>query len=110
MPAGVVGWDQVDALQDLVDDFLRGISDRWAYRLRAELPTLQALPEPAFRAELMRLLNRLEAGRQARDAFRDRVTSFWSGYQQRWTDSGTSRADLVTLCQSASFLARGRDQ
>jgi CRISPR-associated protein Cmr2 len=108
--SAVVGWGQVGLLQDLVGDFLAGASDRWAYRLRAELPTLETLPELAFRAELVRLLARMEALAEARAAFRDRVLALWNGCLQRWPDGRDLRETLVTLCQSASFLARGRDQ
>jgi CRISPR-associated protein Cmr2 len=113
--SAVVGWGQVGTLQRLVEDFQAGTSDRWAYRLRAEMPTLMGLPEPAFLAEMTRLLDRLEApSRDQRDAFRDRLLSFWHAYQQFRNEAGRNaegaRADLVTLCQSASFLARGRDQ
>jgi CRISPR-associated protein Cmr2 len=104
--SAVVGWEQVETLQRLVRDFQGGASDRWAYRLRAELPGFEGLPEPAFRGELERLLKRMEAGSQE---FRDRVVEFWQGYLKRG-DSAATRVALITLIQSASFLARGREQ
>jgi CRISPR-associated protein Cmr2 len=108
--SAVVGWGQVGALQALVNDFRAGASDRWTYRLRAELPTLGALPEGAFRGETCRLLDRMEAPPDWQQAFRDRVLQFWDDYRGRRGDGPDTRADFVTLCQSASFLARGRDQ
>ncbi len=105
--SAVVGWVQVETLQHLVLHFRDGASDRWAYRLRAELPGFVGLPEPAFRGELVRLLKRLEAGTQQ---FRDRVAQLWDGYRQRWGEGPPAREAFVTLCQSASFLARGREQ
>ncbi len=111
----VVGWSEVAQVQALVDDFLgdgqrRGASDRWAYRLRAELPTLQGLPQTAFEAELCRLLARME---QPPEGFSDRVVELWKQYSDFCTQLNRQiepLASFVTLCQSASFLARGRDQ
>ena len=108
--SAVADWGEVVLLQELVADFREGVSDRWAYRLRGELPTLEVLPEPAFRAELRRLLDRIEATEATRTAFRQRVLALWDGCRQRWRDGAEQRAALVTLCQSASFLARGRYQ
>jgi CRISPR-associated protein Cmr2 len=105
--SAVVGWDQVAELQNLVASFQDSTSDRWAYHLRGELDTFALLPTAAFEAELGRLLGRMEGGT---DDFRDRVMHFWQDYQTRWSDSPAVRADVVTLYQSASFLARGRDQ
>jgi CRISPR-associated protein Cmr2 len=108
--SAVLGWESVTPLVELVQDFINDMSDRWAYRLRAELPTLEGLPEMAFRAELTRLLTRLEAKEERREAFRDRVLAFWDSYRQRFQDKPETRRAFVTLCQSAAFLARGRDQ
>lgn len=120
--SAVVGWEQAGALQELVDDFVspgpgrEGASDRWAYRLRAELVTLDALGDGPFRAELVRLLGRVE---QAPEGFARRVVGLWDAYTrfcqqpERCGDNGpmiAARTFFVTLCQSASFLARGRDE
>ncbi len=124
-----MGWGQLATLQQIVDDFTdagdkRGISDRWAYKLRAELPTLagDSVPWAAKEAELKRLLNRIEDARGDRkSAFINRVTDLLDQYHEEgkkekngkkirdWSDKQIFE-DFVTLCQSASFLARGRDE
>src|SRR5262249_11796439 len=53
-------WALAATLEGLVGQFAGGVSDRWAYHLRAELPTLRGLPWPAVAAEARRLLLRLE--------------------------------------------------
>jgi CRISPR-associated protein Cmr2 len=120
-----LGWGQVEALERLVDFFAGGISDRWCYRLRAELPTLAGGPVPwgAARAEVRRLLDRLDEADETRRAeFCKTVDDFLAAYhadcrserrRERRTDDELKAWALegfVTLCQSASFLARGRDQ
>jgi CRISPR-associated protein Cmr2 len=126
----VLGWGQASLLTGLVADFRLGASDRWAYKLRAELPTLrdlplesvrdEAVPEPARaeallrpgRAEALRLVGRVEkapagfAGRVAAlfDAYRDEMR----GPARNWPADEILEG-FVTLCQSASFLARGRE-
>ena len=122
----MLGWAQTAALQTLVDDFSppASVSDRWTYRLRAELPTLSGLvvPLPAAVAELRRLLDRLEMPLEQRRSFADRIVAFLEGYRAWWAEEprrGNLSDDevkaqmlqgFVTLCQSASFLARGREQ
>jgi CRISPR-associated protein Cmr2 len=92
-------WDYVPTLVNECDMFRRGCSDRWTYQLRRQLSVLEALPEDAFRAELRRLLMRSEK----------RDISFlqdWDGFAQLHR---LAFKDFVTLCQSASFITRGRD-
>jgi CRISPR-associated protein Cmr2 len=92
-------WDYVPTLVNECDTFRRGCSDRWTYLLRRQLPVLQGLPVDAFRAELKRLLARSEK--------RDLV------FLQHWDDfvksHGPAFVEFVTLCQSASFITRGKD-
>jgi CRISPR-associated protein Cmr2 len=108
--AATLPWDLVPQLDELVQEFAKGISDRWTYRLRAELPTLAGVevPKEAFPAETKRLLLRLEAEKKRKEAFCGKVLSFLASL------SGGSRprceVDFLNLCQSASFLARGRDE
>ena len=93
------GWNYVPTLVNECDTFRDGYSDRWTYQLRRQLPVLEGLPEGAFRAEIGRLLARSEK----------RDMSFlqhWDGFVQL---SGPAFKDFVALCQSASFIARGRD-
>ncbi len=105
--SAVVAWTQVPTLQALVAAFQDNTSDRWAYRLRGEIGAFEHLPAPAFEGELSRLLKRMEGGT---DTFREQVVDFYRQYQKRWPDSKEVRKQVVTLYQSASFLARGRDQ
>jgi CRISPR-associated protein Cmr2 len=122
----VMGWDQAEPFSRLVSFFRGpvGVSDRWAYRLREELPTLGGvgIPWEARAAEVSRALRRVEG---APEGFRQHVETFLGKYRDEMNrriptedrnDEGKvgrvlSRAfgDFITLCQSASFLARGRD-
>jgi CRISPR-associated protein Cmr2 len=131
-----LGWDQVAALDQLTRRYAdTDVSDRWAYRLRAELPALVEMPRDArprlaleWRAvekEARRLLGRLEGREDELALFRTAVERFLAGYRdelrqrqsrrgetERPTAAETDAAALegfVTLCQAASFLARGRD-
>ncbi len=91
----------------------RGLSDRWAYKLQQHAPTLAALPDEAIRAELRHLVARVERGealrRWAEPAFAAYCTSRCGGVRSG-AGSGQFLGDFSTLCQSASFLARGRDR
>lgn len=111
--SAVVPWDQSEALGELVDRFVDGLSDRWAYKLRAEMPTLRGQPWEMIDAELRRLLDRVEAGKS--DDLIEAVTGFFRDYREAVTAAPRAKTGpdalegFVTLCQSASFLARGRD-
>jgi CRISPR-associated protein Cmr2 len=109
-----------------------GASDRWAYRLRQELPTLEGLELPAMQSEIKRQLSRadsytrklLAGGRGERDAPDMLVNAFDTyrlserplklGENQapkgRFANDAEALRNFVTLCQTASFLARGRDE
>ncbi len=92
-------WAYVPTIASECDAFRRGCSDRWTYQLRQQLPVLEGLPEGAFRAELRRLLARSEK----RDmGFLDHLDTFVKLH-------GPAFSDFVTLCQSASFITRGKD-
>lgn len=119
-----LGWKQVPLITQLVDSFIgtqgqQGISDRWAYKLRAELPTLlgESIPWKARTAEAERLLNRIEGvDKTIKDTFIEKVLQLLHDYHEEgksrekpWKDC-TIFTGFVTLCQSASFLARGRDE
>src|SRR5262249_6080879 len=108
----VLGWGQAALLNDLVDHFADGASDRWAYKLRAELPTLEALDLGVSEKEVRRLLGRVEA---PPPGFVEHVLTLFTNYRKEMRKgkrdwSGANILDgFVTLCQSASFLARGRE-
>jgi CRISPR-associated protein Cmr2 len=105
-------WDMVGKLQELVAIFQEGASDRWTYALRAELPALDGLSKAAFQAEVRRLIGRLDE-ETSRRKLEDWLGSFFEDHlnsmKSRGRQEGEIRRDFVTLCQSASFLARGRD-
>ncbi len=106
-----LNWDLVGKLQDLVEIFQKGAqSDRWTYTLRAELPTL---PAKAFAKEVHRLIGRLD-DTEKRGQLDLWVEEFLPRYgvnpEGREREEREIHRDFVTLCQSASFLARGRDE
>jgi CRISPR-associated protein Cmr2 len=128
-------WEYVDTLCELVEAFLPGpakepgASDRWAYNLRRESATLEVLPDSAKCAEIMRLVNRSEqdtrqrlsktndltAGAQIANAFKTYAaqrTAKRTVKELSASDDDRREAfrDFVILCQTASFLARGRDE
>jgi hypothetical protein len=99
--------------------FLQGVSDRWAYKLRAELPALLGpeIPWELVFAETRRLLSRLEKADSGK--LQGPALDFLAAYHQGMTAKkpdgrGRTQANalegFVTLCQAASFLARGRDE
>lgn len=134
------GWDFVDTLGQLVAAFLKGeqgqdgASDRWAYQLRTESEVLDGLPIEAMKAEIARLVNRSEpetrvrlaalsgngeasrAGEMVARAFEHYANLRKIAAEQAGKDKSPPELlketfrDFVTLCQTASFLARGRDQ
>ena len=93
-------WDYVSVLADECERFRQGCSDRWAYRIRQQMPVLEGLPPEAFQGELRRMLARSENPDMK---FVDDL--------KRFTELHGSQTltDFVTLCQSASFITRGRD-
>ncbi len=106
-----MAWPHTDAFNKLVEAFRNRASDRWAYKLRAELPTLLNLPWPVSAAEANRLLGRAEGIPKELPAT---VREFMQNYYdemvvRRGREGADSLTDFVVLCQSASFLARGRD-
>jgi len=93
-------WDYVPTLAEQVRSFDTS-SDRWAYQLRRQLEVLKGLPLEAFAGELRRLLHHSE---KADPRFAADFEKFLE------TGGGEDlREEFVILCQSASFLARGRD-
>ncbi len=97
-------WEMVGQLDALRQAFLRD-SDRWAYRLRAEAPTLDGLPSTAIEAEFRRLLLRAEISPETKE----RACALFRACKAG--DTGGALAETVAiLAQSASFLARGHDR
>jgi CRISPR-associated protein Cmr2 len=132
----VMTWEQVEEFNRLVALFIDpGVSDRWAYKLREALPTLEGLSRDPVRAELGRLVDRIDNVRDdVRRHFRSIVVALFDRHmteheaqflkrhaadpprtpdeaeRRRRRAFATAVEEFVTLCQSASFLARGRDR
>ncbi|MBK8176003.1 MAG: type III-B CRISPR-associated protein Cas10/Cmr2 [Rhodospirillales bacterium] len=117
----LAAWDTALWLEEMRTAFASGASDRWAYRLREEEPTLGALPQSAILAEVRRQVDRSEEvtrirlGGGNKNNAGERVSGALSAYDRMRRgrkdafDQGEIFRDFLTLCQSASFLARGRD-
>jgi CRISPR-associated protein Cmr2 len=120
-------WSTAAWLDDLRTRFTAGASDRWLYRLMDEAPTLDALPVAATRAEVRRQVDRSEEatrrllGHGDEDKAGERIALALDGYRAMAMSparpaggagaatDGRVLHDFLTLCQAASFLARGRD-
>ena len=113
----VLGWDLAPWFQDMVGIFAGGATDRWVYRLRAELPTLggEGIPEAAVGAEIRRLFKRASDSAGARTAGPNgRDAEEWWRYfaaagRRRGRSTGELLTDFTLTCQGASFVARGGD-
>jgi len=116
-------WEFADTVERWVQAFVGpdGASDRWAYRLYSERETLGGLPQEAFCALLSREVNRAEERtKQKLGATRDKaagqklVEAFGEYLSQLRRPRTLSQAEavenFVLLCQTASFLARGRTE
>jgi CRISPR-associated protein Cmr2 len=100
--AATCGWDYVPTLVLQTTSF-ENHSDRWTYQLRRQLGVLKGLPAQAFAAELRRLLHHSEKADR-------RFAADFEEFLRRHGETGRDRREeFVILCQSASFLARGRD-
>lgn len=96
-------WDYLDQLERQYDSFSKGSSDRWSYQLGRQLPVLKALPLDAFRDELFRLLQRSEKRDDAFLADFDRFRLL-----EQHSPAPRIMEAFLTLCQSVSFMARGK--
>lgn len=117
--AATMPWTMCGAFGELVEQFVDGVSDRWTYKLRAESGTLIGLDWDAVVAETRRLLKRIEAPDDLKKRFGELAAglllSCRSDFDRRHPKADAAAAveavltNFLTLCQSASFLARGRD-
>lgn len=106
-------WKMTGRVTAWVSAFVAGASDRWAYRLMADVETLEQLPTDAMEAELRRQIARSE--KATRDWFKEEdMISALEEYRKASKNSGSAGEprfrEFLTLVQTASFLARGRDQ
>lgn len=118
-------WELIEFFQRLVGAFCEKASDRWAYHLRREEPTLAGheIPKALIEAEIRRQVGRVEddTRKKLARAFElpnaDKATvsaqfvNCFDQYYQELQDRGLKHDEVlrgfITLCQSASFLARG---
>jgi len=112
-------WDFVSEVAKWHEAFEKGASDRWVYRLYADRRTLGHLPPEAFKAELKRQLDRAAAPTRdlicpqclvdAFDRLRESSVKTGCGSARRFPETQDAIDTFLTLCHTASFLARGRD-
>ncbi len=115
----VCPWSFVPTVAGWTEAFQKGASDRWVYHLYADRRTLQNLPEEAIKAEMRRQLGRADEPTpslippgelvEAFDRFRASTVASDGGMRPRFEWSGSALNQFLTLCRTASFLARGRD-
>ena len=113
-----LSWEHTRWFQKMVAVFADGATDRWAYRLRQELSTLQTsnLPKAAVSAEIRRLVDRTRKDAAASDSTApsgEDAEQWWQNYSQVGLQRGRSATKLLEsftlLCQGAAFVARGYD-
>jgi CRISPR-associated protein Cmr2 len=115
----VCPWSFVPTVAGWTAAFQKGASDRWAYHLYANRQTLEKLPAEAIKAEMRRQLGRAEEPTpslippgqlaEAFDVFRASTVAIDGGRRPRFESPGLALNQFLTLCHTASFLARGRD-
>ena len=109
----VCPWSCVPWFDALRKKFSTGASDRWTYRLRAELPALASgrLPTAAVQAEIRRLVKRGDGDGDRMCLTGEKVAEAFGRYHDSRGQpaQGAALRDFVTLLQSAAFMARGRD-
>jgi CRISPR-associated protein Cmr2 len=115
----VCPWPFVPTVAEWTSAFQKGASDRWAYHLYTNRPTLEELPVEAIKAEMRRQLGRAEEPTSslippgqlavAFDSFRAATVTAEDGTRPRFESPGLALNQFLTLCHTASFLARGRD-
>ena len=104
-------WELAPEVENWRQQFAAGASDRWAYRLYAERPTLENLPVEAIKAEMRRQVERSEAPTPSLIPPDGLVTAFdtLSKATTRLPSVSAALREFLTLCHTASFLARGRE-
>jgi len=117
--SAVCPWSFVAPLGQWTIAFQKGASDRWAYHLYADRPTLEKLPLEAIKAEIRRQLKRAEEPTptlilpdelaEAFDRFRQSTVEAGGGLKLRFDSTSVALKQFLTLCHTTSFLARGRD-
>jgi CRISPR-associated protein Cmr2 len=108
-------WGFVEQLIAWEEAFRKGASDRWAYHLKRDLETLQGLDAPAVDALVRRQVGRAEERTSRLLGGPEGVEGALHLYRELDATREPPRpesdriADFVTLCQTASFLAREKE-
>ncbi len=117
-------WRRTDWFTRLTALFADGATDRWAYRLRQELPVLKGrLPPAAVESEVRRLAGRIQDpswsafAQESGESVPELIGDWWRELRDEWREPRPSEAArspsaleaFTRLCQGASFVARGRD-
>ncbi|RME73474.1 MAG: type III-B CRISPR-associated protein Cas10/Cmr2, partial [Planctomycetota bacterium] len=113
----VVPWRMLPLLDALVRLYARedAPTDRWAYKLRAAADGLGGLPVEAITLEIERLIARTEEDNQLRPTLLGLARELWTLHAASHPEAadGATTRELVEsfaiLIQTASFMARGRD-
>jgi CRISPR-associated protein Cmr2 len=117
--SAICPWSFAPTVAGWSEQFRIGASDRWVYHLYAIRKTLEHLPGDAIKAEMRRQINRAESPTpdlippdqvaEAYDAFRYSSVQGEVGMRPRFESAEESFKHFLTICHTASFLARGRD-
>lgn len=117
--AAVCPWSFTETVEQWRQAFASGASDRWMYHLHAIRTTLELLPVEAIKAEMCRRLRRTEQDTpslippdrlaEALDHFYEATIEGDQTARLRIESTSVALRQFLTLCQSASFMARGRD-
>jgi len=119
--SAICSWPFVVNVSHWMRQFQKGASDRWAYHLYAQRSTMTRLPVSAMQAEIRRQIGRAEEPTptlippdQLAKTFdqlcKEMVGTPAGEKRLRFDTSGAALESFLTLCHTASFLARGRDQ
>ncbi len=113
-------WSFVPTVNDWTEQFRAGASDRWAYHLYNDRSSLEQLPVEAMQAEMRRQIKRAEEPTprllppekfaEAFEAHCQSSVKTDTGSRPRFDTTGAVLRSFLTLCHTASFLARGRDR
>jgi CRISPR-associated protein Cmr2 len=115
--SAICPWSFAPTVANWIGQLESGASDRWVYHLYALRQTLEGLPVAAIQAEMRRQLNRAEPPTpdmippdDFADAFDSlRASAIPGSARPRFETTEEAVQHFLTLCHSASFLARGRD-
>lgn len=107
----VCPWDLVPRVRQWSEQFRSGASDRWAYHLYMERSSLAGLSQEGMHAEMRRQIMRAEEPTPRMLPPDDLIKAF-NQYSNllRFDTAGNALSHFLTLCLTASFLARGRDR